>query len=98
MARHSGKYVSYLRVSTAKQGASGLGLEAQRAAVAVWLNGGNWEVVEEVIEIESGKSDHNRPELARALDVCRRYGAKLIISRLDRPSSRSSSRSGSRRL
>ena len=84
MARHSGKYVSYLRVSTAMQGASGLGLEAQRAAVAVWLNGGNCEVVEEVIEIESGKSDHNRPELARALDVCRRYGAKLIISRLDR--------------
>ena len=66
MARHSGKYVSYLRVSTAKQGASGLGLEAQRAAVEVWLNGGNWELVEEVVEIESGRSHRNRPDLARA--------------------------------
>jgi DNA invertase Pin-like site-specific DNA recombinase len=73
-----------LRVSTAKQGQCGLGLEAQRAAVTAWLNGGNWEVVEEVVEIESGKSHRNRPELARALDACRRYGAKLIISRLDR--------------
>ena len=84
MTQHNGKYISYLRVSTAKQGQSGLGLEAQRAAVTAWLNGGNWEGAEEVVEIESGKSHRNRPELARALDACRRYGAKLIISRLDR--------------
>ena len=84
MTRHRGKFISYLRVSTAKQGQSGLGLEAQRAAVEAWLNGGNWEVVEEVVEIESGRSHRNRPGLARACEAARRYGAKLIISRLDR--------------
>jgi DNA invertase Pin-like site-specific DNA recombinase len=84
MTRHNGKHISYLRVSTAKQGQSGLGLEAQRAAVETWLNGGDWELVEEVIEIESGKSHRNRPGLTKVLEACRRYGAKLIISRLDR--------------
>ena len=84
MTRHSGNYISYLRVSTAKQGESGLGLEAQRAAVEAWLNGGPWKLVEEIVEIESGKSHRNRPGLTRALEACRRYGAKLIISRLDR--------------
>ena len=84
MTQHRGKYVSYLRVSTKRQGESGLGLEAQRAAVETWLNGGSWRLVEEVVEVESGKSHRNRPGLTRALDACRRYGAKLIISRLDR--------------
>jgi DNA invertase Pin-like site-specific DNA recombinase len=84
MARHHGKYISYLRVSTAKQSESGLGLEAQRAAVEAWLNGGNWQLVDEVVEVESGKSHRNRPGLTKALEGCRRYGAKLIISRLDR--------------
>jgi DNA invertase Pin-like site-specific DNA recombinase len=84
MTRHNGKYISYLRVSTQKQGQSGLGLEGQRAAVEAWLNGGNWSLVEEVVEIESGKSHRNRPALAKALDTCKVYGAKLIISRLDR--------------
>jgi DNA invertase Pin-like site-specific DNA recombinase len=84
MTQYHGKYVSYLRVSTKRQGESGLGLEAQRAAVESFLNGGRWRLVEEVVEVESGKSHRNRPQLAHALDACRRYGAKLIISRLDR--------------
>ena len=84
MTRHDGKYISYLRVSTQKQGQSGLGLAAQRAAVETWLNGGRWKLVAEFVEIESGKSHSNRPKLAQALEACKRYGAKLIISRLDR--------------
>ena len=84
MTRHNGRFISYLRVSTAKQSESGLGSVAQRAAVETWLNGGNWELVEEVVEIESGRSHRNRPGLARACDAAHRYGAKLIISRLDR--------------
>ena len=84
MAGHNGKFISYLRVSTAKQGESGLGVEAQRMAVENWLNGGNGELVEEVVEIESGKSHRDRPGLMKALEACRRYGARLIISRLDR--------------
>ena len=50
-----GKFISYLRVSTHGQGKSGLGLEAQREAVAMYLNGGRWKLVEEVLVVESGK-------------------------------------------
>ena len=53
MLRHHGKFVSYLRVSTKRQGESGLGLEAQRKAVSDFLNGGNWQLVEELVEVES---------------------------------------------
>jgi DNA invertase Pin-like site-specific DNA recombinase len=51
----TGKYISYLRVSTAKQGASGLSIEAQRATVEAYLNGGRWTLISELVEIESGK-------------------------------------------
>lgn len=79
----NGKFISYLRVSTQKQGRSGLGLEAQRAAVLGYLNGGKWKLVEEVVEVESGKRN-DRPELSRALALCRVHGAKLLIAKLDR--------------
>lgn len=77
------KYVAYYRVSTARQGRSGLGLEAQREAVAVFSNGANWNVVTEFTEVESGKSS-DRPELAKAFHACRVYGASLVIAKLDR--------------
>jgi DNA invertase Pin-like site-specific DNA recombinase len=79
----NGKFVSYLRVSTARQGASGLGLEAQRAAVTDYLNGGDWKLVQEVLEVESGKRN-DRPALADALRLCRKHRATLVIAKLDR--------------
>lgn len=78
-----GAFVSYCRVSTARQGRSGLGLEAQREAVSRCLNGGQWSLVAEFTEVESGKRN-DRPELAKALQACRVYGAKLVIAKLDR--------------
>ncbi len=78
-----GRFVSYLRVSTAKQGHSGLGLEAQRKAVADYLNGGQWQLVTEVVEIESGKRS-DRPKLEEALRLCRLHNATLVIAKLDR--------------
>jgi DNA invertase Pin-like site-specific DNA recombinase len=78
-----GKFISYLRVSTQRQGKSGLGLEAQREAVASYLNGGRWKLLQEVVEVESGKRN-DRPQLARALALCRVHNAKLLIAKLDR--------------
>jgi DNA invertase Pin-like site-specific DNA recombinase len=78
-----GKFVSYLRVSTARQGISGLGLEAQREAVTSYLNGGHWSLVQEVVEVESGKRN-DRPAIAEALRLCRLHRAILVIAKLDR--------------
>ena len=78
------KFVGYYRVSTAKQGVSGLGLEAQKEAVRSYLSGvSRKRMVDEVVEIESGKRN-DRPELARALALCRVHHATLIIAKLDR--------------
>jgi DNA invertase Pin-like site-specific DNA recombinase len=79
-----GKWVSYLRVSTGRQGKSGLGLEAQRSSVTDFLNGGRWKLISEHVEIESGKRSDNRPQLEAALAACRLHGAKLVIAKLDR--------------
>lgn len=79
----NGKFVAYHRVSTDKQGKSGLGLDAQKEAVARYLNGGNWTLTGEFTEVESGKDD-TRPKLAAALKLCRLTGSTLIVAKLDR--------------
>jgi len=81
MAQHRGRFVAYYRVSTDKQGKSGLGLDAQRKAVNDYLNGGDWELAAELTEIESGRKS-DRPELVKALGVCKRHMATLVIARL----------------
>jgi len=78
-----GRFISYLRVSTAKQGRSGLGLEAQRKAVIDFLNGGNHELLHEYVEVENGKRD-DRPEIRKDLKHCKVTGATLVIAKLDR--------------
>lgn len=79
----TGRFISYLRVSTGRQARSGLGLEAQQAAVRDYLNGGDYELLEEYVEVESGKRD-DRPKLRKALKHCKVTGATLIIAKLDR--------------
>ena len=79
----TGKFLSYLRVSTDKQGRSGLGLEAQRQAVMSYLDGGRWELAGEFTEVESGKHAE-RIELQKALAACKKLKAKLVIAKLDR--------------
>ena len=79
---HMKNFIAYYRVSTQKQGQSGLGLEAQRAVVLQFVRGENM-VLDEFIEIESGKRN-DRPQLAAAMTAARKHGATLIIAKLDR--------------
>src|ERR1700736_6844830 len=83
MPPHYGKFIAYFRVSTDRQGKSGLGLAAQREAVMSYLDGGRWALVDEFTEIESGKR-HDRPELMKALAACKKQKGKLVIAKLDR--------------
>ena len=80
---HSGKFIAYFRVSTKRQGRSGLGLEAQREQVRNFLNGGDWSIVSEFVEVETGKRA-DRPEFAKALAASRLHRATLVIAKLDR--------------
>jgi DNA invertase Pin-like site-specific DNA recombinase len=77
------RYVAYYRVSTAKQGHSRLGLEAQREAVARHLNGDGWEVIADFTEIESGRRG-DRPQLEKALAAARLHRCPLVVAKVDR--------------
>jgi DNA invertase Pin-like site-specific DNA recombinase len=76
------RYVAYYRVSTKKQGESGLGLEAQVRMVQGYARNGS--IVEEFTEKETGTSKRERPILAEAIEMCKETGAKLLIAKLDR--------------
>ncbi len=76
-----GRFVSYLQVPKVKQSHSGLGLEPQRKAVAEYLNGGQWQLVAEIVELESDK-ESNWPELVEALRLCCLHNATLVIAQL----------------
>ena len=82
-----GKFVAYYRVSTAQQGHSGLGLDAQREAVMRYLSNGGWPPLAEFTEVETGKGTNaldRRPQLQAALAYARKHKATLIIAKLDR--------------
>jgi DNA invertase Pin-like site-specific DNA recombinase len=83
MIPNTGKFVAYFRVSTGRQGKSGLGIEAQREAVKTYLNGGDWTIVDEHTEVESGKRS-DRPALDKALAAARLHRAALVVSKVDR--------------
>ena len=79
------KSVSYFRVSTVRQGESGLGLDSQRDVVRRFVTSHGMETIGEFTEVESGKkTDADRPQLSDALALCRKIGATLIVSKLDR--------------
>jgi DNA invertase Pin-like site-specific DNA recombinase len=79
----NGRFVSYLRVSTDRQGKSGRGLDAQRQAVENFLNGGSWRLVGEFVEVESGRNS-DRVELEKALALCRAHRAALVVANVSR--------------
>src|SRR5262245_49959123 len=83
----SREIISYVRVSTARQGRSGLGLEAQHAAIARFAAAEGFEVVGEFVEVESGKGHDaldRRPQLVAALDAAKRRKCAVIVAKLDR--------------
>jgi DNA invertase Pin-like site-specific DNA recombinase len=77
------QFVAYYRVSTDRQGKSGLGLDAQRAAVRQYLGTVGGVLAAEFTEVETGRRN-DRPELQKALAACRRHKARLVIAKLDR--------------
>lgn len=83
MKNHS-KYVAYYRVSTSKQAKSGLGIASQKAIVTHFAKQDKAQIIAVFVELESGKELHNRPELQKALKLCKSERATLIVAKLDR--------------
>jgi DNA invertase Pin-like site-specific DNA recombinase len=83
MGKKPAAFVAYLRVSTVRQGESGLGLEAQRATVEAFARHHGGDIVASFVEVETGKRS-DRPELAKALEAARKGKATLLIAKLDR--------------
>lgn len=83
------EFIGYYRVSTVRQGVSGLGLDAQKKSIADYLNGGHWKILAEFVEVESGKRN-DRPELQRALALAKQTGATVILAKMDRLGRRAS--------
>jgi DNA invertase Pin-like site-specific DNA recombinase len=79
----NGHFVAYYRVATDRRNKNGFGLEAQQQAVRTYLNGSEWTLLGEFTEIESGKG-RARPELAKAMALCRQHKATLVIAKLGR--------------
>lgn len=77
-------FVAYYRVSTDRQGRSGLGLDAQQRTVQQYLDVVGGSLLDEYTEVETGKKAHNRPKLATALAICRKQKASLVLATLDR--------------
>jgi len=77
-------WVCYFRVSTIRQGDSGLGLEAQRESVTRFIAERGGGIIAEYTEVESGKKASNRPELQKAMEICRKKRATLCIAKIDR--------------
>jgi DNA invertase Pin-like site-specific DNA recombinase len=77
------RFIAYYRVSTPKQGKSGLGMEAQKTLCENYVNDINGEIISTYSEIKSGK-ENNRTELSKALDECKATGATLLVAKLDR--------------
>jgi DNA invertase Pin-like site-specific DNA recombinase len=85
IAKRIANFIAYYRVSTKRQGLSGLGLEAQRESVAAYLASVLGKLVGEFVEVEHGtRKGNHRPQLAAALTQCRVHGATLVIAKLDR--------------
>lgn len=77
-------YIAYFRVSTKRQGLSGLGLEAQQSIVNNYITSHGGNILKSYTEIESGKNDKNRPQLQSALKDCRENDYVLLVAKLDR--------------
>ena len=83
LGKAPGRYVAYYRVSTDRQGRSGLGLDAQKASVQQFLNGTGIVLRAEFTEVQSGR-DNTRPQLTEALKLCKLTNSTLLIAELDR--------------